>query len=70
MQAHFEGFTFVDESAIEKHMNERAMSRAKQDEKEDDDWEKVPGAAVERRAVRRDTGRLNRLCLRKPGTYR
>jgi len=47
VQAHFEGFTFVDESAIEKHMNERAVSRSKQDEKEDDDWEKVSGAAVD-----------------------
>jgi protein-serine/threonine kinase len=48
VQAHFEGFTFVDESAIEKHMNERnaGLSRSvTRDEKDDDDWEKVPGAA-------------------------
>jgi hypothetical protein len=42
VQAHFEGFTFVDESAIERHMSERVVSRSRPDE-QDDDWEKVGG---------------------------
>jgi len=44
-QKHFEGFTFVDESAIEKQMRNSLHDLSKsavRDEKDDDDWEKVP----------------------------
>jgi serine/threonine protein kinase len=44
VQANFEGFTFVDESAIEKHFADRANELSPvttRSDREDDDWERV-----------------------------
>jgi serine/threonine protein kinase len=44
VQAKFEGFTFVDESTIERHFGDRQddLSRSySREEKDDDEWEKV-----------------------------
>jgi serine/threonine protein kinase SCH9 len=42
MQAKFEGFTFVDESAMEKNMGGRSMELSRHSTRDDDDdWEKI-----------------------------
>ncbi|KAL0474404.1 serine/threonine-protein kinase [Neurospora intermedia] len=61
VQANFQGFTFVDESALEENMHDRHYNRYEDDEMDDvadrrrtDDWDDVHGA--DQRAANRMSG--------------